>query len=103
MAIVKELTVSKSRTVGLPGYSSIKAEAFITLELDEGEDYNNVYKHAWKVVDDQIFDRLKDYLPADEDPGQDWLRKDPDNVVKTREKAEERRVASRTLKTEGTQ
>ncbi len=75
MAKVKEITVSRGRTVGLPGFSSIKAEAFITLTIDEGEDYETVYKHAWKTVDKQISDELSQYIGADEDPNQEWLRK----------------------------
>jgi len=78
MAKIKELTVSTGKTIGLPGYSSIKAEAFVTLSLEDGESYDTVYKYAWELVESQVKKQLKDYI----DP--DWIAKDDETVKEQR-------------------
>ena len=70
MAKVKEITVSVKRTIGLPGYSSIGKEAFVTMTVDGPDDSNHVYRYAWKLVNDQVNGELKKYL----DP--DWINDD---------------------------
>lgn len=80
MAKVKEITVTRGRTVGLPGFSSIRADASLTLTIEEDEDYEKVYQHAWHTVDKQVSDTLKEYISADEDPDQEWLRKGTEDV-----------------------
>jgi hypothetical protein len=65
MAKIKEITVSTKRTQGLPGYSSISKEALVTLSLEEGEEYGNVYKHAWELVNKQVELELSSYVDPD--------------------------------------
>ena len=81
MAKIKEITVSTKRTIGLPGYSSVGKEAFVTLSLDEGEDYKKVYRHAWKLVEDQVKEQLRSFI----DP--DWIDEDVPGEAETRERS----------------
>jgi len=81
MASIKEITVSTKRTQGLPGYSSITKEALVTLSLEEKEDYQEVFKHAWELVNQQVEKELVKYVDPDwiNDPNYDK----PSKEVKT--------------------
>lgn len=49
---VKEFTVGKEMKVGLPNYSNITAQAYITFEVSEGERVN--WDEAWNIINQQI-------------------------------------------------
>lgn len=56
---VKEITVGTSRKIGLPGYSSFDASAFITVALDEKDDVKEAYKKSWETVEIQVLKTVK--------------------------------------------
>ncbi|OGZ32280.1 MAG: hypothetical protein A2V69_01070 [Candidatus Portnoybacteria bacterium RBG_13_40_8] len=57
---IKELTVGTGRKVGQPGYSSIDVSTFVTVELENGEDSEKVFKKAWDMVEGQVLGKLEE-------------------------------------------
>lgn len=98
MAKVKEISVSTSRKLGLPGYSSLDVSALISIELDEDEDVQEAYARAWKTVEDQVVGRIKKKglespvvaEAQNEDDPQDWLEHDTPEQQKNKIKANKR-------------
>lgn len=82
----KEITVTMAKKIGQPGYSSISISATATYT-------NSPWRRAWSDVKNQIRTQ-EQYIPGaekvktgQEDP--EWIKEDPDNVVKGRTKAKE--------------
>ena len=59
MPTIKEITVGTSRKIGLPGYSSYDASAFITVALDKKDKLGESYERAWEIVEEQVLGRVE--------------------------------------------
>ncbi len=58
MSQVKEVYVEASFTKNIGNYQSIKPTAGVTLVIEPGEDYKEVYKNGWDIVGDQVQSQL---------------------------------------------
>ncbi|KAA0573434.1 hypothetical protein [Azospirillum sp. Sh1] len=59
MARVKEIHVSVGRTVGLPNYGSIRFDDAEVVELEPGDDPNQVYADAYARVAGRLSAKLQ--------------------------------------------
>ncbi len=71
----KEITVSISKKIGMPNYSSINLMASTTYTVDDGEDLLDAYSRAWNDVKDQI-DIQEESLPHDPNKDPKWMNDD---------------------------
>jgi len=89
---VKEITVSTSRKLGLPGYSSFDVSAFVTVSLEKGDDVQKIYLRAWETVEKQVLSRITDKglespvakEAQDPDDPQDWLEHESPDEQKSK-------------------
>lgn len=63
---VKDINIRKSRKIGLPNYSSVEVGASVTIEVEEGDDKESVFKQGNLVVQGFIDAEMAKYLINDE-------------------------------------
>lgn len=51
---VKNVSVSKARTINLGNYNSVKIQYGISIELDEGDKYGEAFQFAEDIVDAKL-------------------------------------------------
>lgn len=56
---IKEIYVEARVVKNLGNYQSFAPTAGITIQLEEGEDYKEVYKKAWDIVGEELSKQLK--------------------------------------------
>lgn len=54
MATVKQISVGATYTKNLGNYQSLKVEANVVMDLNEGDDYKAIYADAWEKVQEQV-------------------------------------------------
>jgi hypothetical protein len=60
MARVKEITVSFGFTKGLPGFSSVRIDESVTLELDETDDVEKVKTEEYAKLKASVKTKLQE-------------------------------------------
>jgi len=69
MAKVKEVTVYVEAVKNLGNYQSIRFGAGMTLEVEEGDDYNKIYSRAWDITSSEIEQKLEDFSDSEVNKG----------------------------------
>lgn len=95
MGNIKEITVSFGRTVGLPGFSSIRYDASETISVKDGDKKDEVYDKVWKELETRVNTKLGKY--TDEGPGKEWLREDAPEIKVARGVAQQKLVDAKKL------
>jgi len=57
--IVKRISVEVSRTVNLGNYESIRFQAGLEADLQEGEDLDSAFGDAWLKVLEEVIDKVE--------------------------------------------
>lgn len=65
MAKVTKINVEVSYLKSLPNYENIRFTAGVELELNDNDDYENVYEKGWEIVGDEIEKQLKLFSEPD--------------------------------------
>jgi hypothetical protein len=59
MATVKEVRVDCSFLKNLPNYQNVRVTAGATLELQKGDNVQDVYEKAWDMIGQEVQSQLK--------------------------------------------
>ena len=65
MAKVTKINVEVSYLKSLPNYENIRFTAGAELELNDNDDYKNVYEEGWEIVGDEIEKQLSLFKETD--------------------------------------
>lgn len=65
MAKVTKVNVECSYLKALPNYENVRLTAGVELELNDNDDYENVYEKGWEIVGDEIEKQLKLFSELD--------------------------------------
>lgn len=74
MAKITKVNVECSYLKSLPNYENIRFTAGVEMELNENDNYGEVYKKAWDIVGDEIEKQLSLFQEKDTSKVQKGLK-----------------------------